>query len=205
MQTVLEIIGWVGSALLVFSVVQSRFMRFRVLNLVASAVLVAYNAALQVWPMVAVNAALVVIDFYYIWKLQRDRRADQAFTYAPADAGLADWFLQRFGDDLAGFHPDIVADLPAAQAAAIFHDDRVIGLVAWRPLDGGVAELLADYVIPAYRDFHPGVFVYSPAGPLRQAGVRVVHIDQPKHAVAAYLKKLGFEETALDRLQLTFS
>jgi len=146
-----------------------------------------------------------VIDTYYIWKLERERRLHEAFTYSPADAGLTDWFLAAHGDDLLSFHPDLADDLPSAQAAVLFHDDRAIGLVAWRPLDGGVAELLADYVIPRYRDYRPGAYVYSPAGPIRQAGVKVVHIDHPRHAVAAYLRRLGFEDTALDRLQLTFS
>jgi len=179
-------------------------MRFRVLNLIASAVLTAYNAVLGVWPMAAVNAALVVIDLYFIARLQRDKRQDTAFTYAPADANLIEWFEAEHGQDLAKYHPGFAGRQASAQAAVVFHRDRAIGLVAWRPVDGGAAELLADYVIPAYRDYHPGAYVYSPTGPLRQAGLREIHCDNPKAVVAHYLRRQGFDDTAFDRLQLTF-
>jgi hypothetical protein len=202
---VLEAIGWLGSALLVFSVLQSKFMRFRVLNLVASAVLVAYNGLLGVWPMAAVNAALVVIDLWFIFKLRREKESARAFSYAPAENGLLDWFVSRYGADVAGFFPAAPERLATAQAAVVFHEDRAIGLVAWRPLDGGEAELVCDYVIPAFRDYVPGAYVYSALGPLAQAGLRAVHIDHPRPSVLPYLHRLGFAETALDRLQLTLA
>jgi hypothetical protein len=40
-----EVLGWVGSALLVYSVLQTRILRLRVFNGVASALLVIFNAA----------------------------------------------------------------------------------------------------------------------------------------------------------------
>lgn len=42
---VLDIVGWGGSALLIYSVMQARVLRFRVVNLVASVVLSGFNAA----------------------------------------------------------------------------------------------------------------------------------------------------------------
>ena len=48
----LDILGWGGSALLVYSLLQTRVLRFRVLNMIASLVLVVFNAFLSVWPMV---------------------------------------------------------------------------------------------------------------------------------------------------------
>ena len=42
----LDILGWGGSALLVYSLLQSRVLRFRVLNLTACVVLVVFNGLL---------------------------------------------------------------------------------------------------------------------------------------------------------------
>jgi hypothetical protein len=200
----LEAVGWIGSALLVYSVLQTRFLRFRVLNGIASGVLVAYNAVVGVWPMVGVNAVLVFIDAYFLWTLRRDKKQAKAFTFVAADPALLGWFTARFGDDLARFHPGYAPlETPAAEAVVLFHEDRAIGLAAWRRTTADDAELLADYVIPAYRDFAPGGFVYSPAGPFRHAGVAVLTAEQPTPAVAAYLGKVGFKETAPGRLALT--
>jgi hypothetical protein len=57
-----EILGWVGSALLVYSVLQTRILRLRLFNGVASALLVIFNAAIAVWPMVALNVTLTAIN-----------------------------------------------------------------------------------------------------------------------------------------------
>jgi hypothetical protein len=57
----LQLLGWVESALLVYSVLQTRILRLRVLNGVASAVLTIFNAAIAVWPMVAMNLVLTAI------------------------------------------------------------------------------------------------------------------------------------------------
>ena len=54
-RTVLEIIGWVGSAILVVSLLQTNLHRLRWINLVGCVILVGYNAVLGVWPMVGLN------------------------------------------------------------------------------------------------------------------------------------------------------
>jgi hypothetical protein len=51
-----QVLGWVGSALLVYSVLQTRILRLRLFNGVASALLVIFNAAIAVWPMVALTS-----------------------------------------------------------------------------------------------------------------------------------------------------
>ena len=44
----LDALGWAGSALLIFSLLQARVLRFRVLNLIASTVLTVFNALLEI-------------------------------------------------------------------------------------------------------------------------------------------------------------
>jgi hypothetical protein len=48
----LEVLASVGSALLVYSVLRTRILRLRLFNDVASALLLIFNAAIAVWPMV---------------------------------------------------------------------------------------------------------------------------------------------------------
>ena len=54
----LDILGWGGSALLVFSLLQASVLRLRTLNLVACVILLVFNAMIGVWPMVGMNAVL---------------------------------------------------------------------------------------------------------------------------------------------------
>ncbi|HET7279588.1 MAG TPA: hypothetical protein VFJ22_16030, partial [Dermatophilaceae bacterium] len=62
----LDLLGWAGSALLIFSLLQARVLRFRVLNLAASAILAGFNAVLEIWPMVAMSVVLCGINLWHI-------------------------------------------------------------------------------------------------------------------------------------------
>ena len=87
----LDLIGWCGSALLVVSLMQARVLRFRVLNLVACVVLTGFNAALEIWPMVAMNIALTLINLWHIRKLVGTRH-DEA-SYDVLEVGPDDEYL----------------------------------------------------------------------------------------------------------------
>ena len=67
--TWLDALGWGGSALLIFSLLQARVLRFRVLNLVSCLVLTVFNGLLEIWPMVAMNVVLCLINLWFIVKL----------------------------------------------------------------------------------------------------------------------------------------
>ncbi len=191
----LQVIGWLGSALLVFSVIQSKFLRFRILNGVASLVLVAYNALLLSWPQVAMNAVLVLVDAYFLVTLLREQRSEKAFSFVSADAELANWFWRAHEKDIRQFHPGFGEALATAEVELLFHQERAIGLVAFNRSEASASavELVADYVIPAYRDYAPGAFVYSSAGPLAACGVKRLAVTGPRPAVATYLSRMGYE------------
>ena len=64
--TWLDVVGWAGSGLLVWSLLQTRLLRLRALNLVGCLVLIGFNAAVHVWPMVGLNVVLAGINLWYL-------------------------------------------------------------------------------------------------------------------------------------------
>jgi hypothetical protein len=70
---VIDLLGWIGSAILVASLLQGTMMRLRVLNLVAAVMLVAYNIVVETWPMVGMNLAVALIDIWFIVGLAQRR------------------------------------------------------------------------------------------------------------------------------------
>jgi len=67
-----QAIGWIGSALVVFSLVQSNLVRFRWLNFAGATISTIWNFLAGVWPFVAMNAAIMVIDVYWLLKLRKE-------------------------------------------------------------------------------------------------------------------------------------
>jgi hypothetical protein len=203
--SLVDALGWAGSALLVYSVLQSRMLRLRVLNLAASLALVAFNAIIGVWPMVAMNAALCLINAWFAVSLVRQRRRGSAFEWVGAapDDPFVGRFLAHHGEDVAEFFP-VARDLPAALAtvsapdtvcALVLHGDVTVGLVVATADDstqGGRWRLLVDYVIPGYRDYTAGSFIYSPAGPFAAHGASRVVAGPELASVRTYLGHAGF-------------
>jgi len=164
-----------------------------VLNLVACLILMGFNLALGIWPMVAMNAVLSAINVWFIAKLQRERHDEAAF--AVLAVGTDDAYLRHMlaghSEDIQRFQPDFV--LAADQSVFLVQKgDETVGVVAVHARDG-VAYVDLDYVTPRFRDFSPGEFVWRQSELLRDLGVRQVKTSAAM--VGAYYDRLGFQRT----------
>ncbi len=192
----LDALGWAGSALLIYSLLQARVLRFRALNLVASSVLVVFNALLGIWPMVAMNAVLAGINLWFIRRLLTERHAESA--YQVLEVGAADAYLQHVltvhGEDIRRFFPGFSGPAPddGRLAFLVQHGDETVGVVLVRDAGAGVAQVELDYVTPRFRDFTPGEFVYRRSGLFRDRGFR--RVLTPPGMVAPYYDRLGFRQ-----------
>lgn len=193
----LDALGWAGSVLLVYSLLQTRVLRFRALNLVASLTLVAFNLLLGIWPMVAMNAVLAGINLWFIRRLLAERHDDTA--YEVLEVGLDDAYLRHVlavhRDDIRRFFPsfDGLGDPDGSTRRSAFlveHGDETVGVVVARRVEEGVAQVELDYVTPRFRDFTPGEFVYRRSGLFRDRGYHQVRT--PPGMVAPYYDRLGF-------------
>ena len=188
----LDLLGWGGSALLVYSLLQSRVLRFRVLNLAACLTLVVFNALIDVWPMVAMNVVLSGINVWFIARLLRDRHDEGAFTVLqvrPDDEYLR-YVLRVHSADILTFQPDFVWDpaLPNNLAYLVQREDETVGVVLVHA-EGDIARVQLDYVTQRFRDFSPGEFVWRRTESLKEAGFRTV--VTPPDMVDPYYDRLG--------------
>ncbi|MCW2775206.1 MAG: hypothetical protein JWN91_3532 [Nocardioides sp.] len=189
----LTIVGWGGSALLVFSLLQARVLRFRTLNTIGCLVLIVFNAMLGVWPMVGMNVVLATINVWFIVKLLGERHDVAAFDVL--GVGLGDDYLRHVlrihEQDILRYQPDFVWDPHPDRDLAfiVVRGDETVGVVLLRR-DGDIARILLDYVTPRYRDFTPGEFVWRRSGLLGDLGFH--HVISPPNMVGAYYDHVGF-------------
>src|SRR4051794_23525544 len=190
----LDIVGWAGSVLLVYSVMQARVLRFRVLNLAACVVLAGFNAALGIWPMVAMNVALCFINLWHIRALVGTRHNET--VYEALEVGSGDAYLRHLLQvheaDIRRYQPDFAWDGRDERDVAylVQRGDETVGLVLVHDAGDGVAKIVLDYVTPRFRDFSPGEFVWRRSGALRDRGFRTV--ISPDRMVAPYYGRIGF-------------
>ena len=190
----LDVLGWTGSALLIYSLMQARVLRFRILNLIACVTLIVFNAALGIWPMVAMNVALSAINIYFIRTLLSERHDEKAFEVlevGPNDEYLR-YVLRVHGADIIKHQPNLMWDGAASgrRAYLVQHGDETVGVVLAREEDDGTLQVELDYVTPRFRDFSPGEFVWRRSRLLRDNGFRKV--VSPPQMVGPYYDKIGF-------------
>jgi hypothetical protein len=192
----LDVIGWIGSALLVWSLLQTRLLRLRALNLVGCFVLIGYNAAVRVWPMVGLNVVLAAINLWYLWRLLATRHDER--TYQVVQVGTDDEFLahvlRTHAADIARYNPGFtVREGSDRSAYLVMRGDDVVGVVLVRAVDETTAQVELDYVTQRFRDLTPGEFVYRRSHLFTDRGFR--RVLTPPGMVAPYYGRLGFRKT----------
>lgn len=191
--TLLDLVGWGGSALLVFSLLQARVLRFRALNLVACLILLVFNALIEVWPMVGMNAVLAAINVWFLVRLLSDRHDETAFQVV--EVGRDDAYLRHLltvhGDDIRRYQPGWTPGEVAGcdHAFLVLRGDETVGVVLI-DADHDVARVRLDYVTQRFRDFTPGEFVWRESGVLTALGFK--HVMTPPDMVGAYYDRVGF-------------
>lgn len=195
--SLLDLVGWIGSAILVWSLLQTRIVRLRVINLVGCLILIVFNTLAGVWPMMGLNVGLAVINVYHLRKLLLSRHAPAQYTVLPADPDeeYLRYLLRVHAADIAAVNPSFRAEsTPFERGYLILHEDETVGVVLLHDAGDGLAQIALDYVTPRYRDFTPGAFVFLSSGLLADEGF--LRVETMPGAVdvadAAYYRRLGF-------------
>jgi len=188
-----DALGWLGSALLIYSLLQARILRLRVLNTVACVILIVFNALVGVWPMVAMNVVLAGINIFFIVRMLRERDDDQAYAVLPVheDDAYLTHFLGVHRADIDTFFHDFSAGSDTGRSTYLVqHGDETAGVIVVRDEGDGVAQVELDYVTPRFRDFSPGEFVFRRSGLFRDRGF--TQVLTPPGMVAPYYERVGF-------------
>ncbi|WP_061961332.1 hypothetical protein [Demequina flava] len=196
-QTVLEIFGWVGSILIVASLMQARVLKFRWMNFIGAFIATIYNGLIEVWPFAFMNLAITIIDAYWLRRLYRER--DDATVYRALPVQPDDTYLQHLlgvhAEDITKQRSDFHAlplDDEKRTVFMLVNGDEAIGVVSLTDAGDGVGRIDLDWVKERFRDFSPGEFVYRESSVLADAGFSRVEMPHGEGLDTTYLEKVGF-------------
>ena len=187
----LELFGYLGSTMVVVSMLMTSVVKLRVFNAIGSVISAVYALMIGSFPLALMNICLLTINIYNLLRLLKVKDHYDLIT-ARADDGFVAYFLDRYGKDIRQFFPTFRPEEPGVQLAYITCCNGVpVGLMLGTAREDAL-DVVLDYTTPAYRDCSVAAFLY-PA--LAREGYGSLHFDRASalsHMV--YLNKMGFTE-----------
>jgi hypothetical protein len=196
-----QLIGYLGSALVIASLAQKSILRLRFIGLGGSITFLVYSLLIAAYPIAIVNAVAAMIHVYYLRRLISKPESVFSTLEVRPDAFYLQRFLEFHAADIARFQPEFRHQLGDNMHPVFILRDMVpAGLVVWRA-DGDRIKIVLDYAIPEYRDFKLGGYVFSSKSGIFSTGARLWSpASTPAHA--AYLQRMGFTRATEDRFEL---
>lgn len=190
-----EVIGYVGSGLIVVSLMMRSVLRLRAINLAGAAIFTVYGLLIGAWPVVALNGAIVAIDAWHLRELL-PRRPDH-FDVVEVDTGST--YLTRFlayhRDDIRRFVPSFRHLRDEHRVFLVLRNAVPAGVVVLQVLGPDAVHVEVDYVTPEHRDYRLGEWVYAHSGVFRDRGWVRVTADAGTEPHQRYLERMGFTRT----------
>lgn len=196
----IDFLGIISSVVVAISLTMKNIRWLRWVNLIGSALFASYGFLIQAWPVFGLNLFIVMINGVYLAQLSKTRdrfsllevpRSD----WEPGSRSLLAQFLETHGPDLAQFQPDYPRTLPPdARIFFVLREAMPINLFICRPVEGD-QQILVDYAVPAWRDYHNARYLYDTGLALVSWGGSCPRFvaKAPVERHADYLKKMGFE------------
>ncbi len=184
----IELFGYLGSALVVVSMLMTSVMKLRIINTIGSIIFMIYALIIKSYPTAVMNLFLVGINVYHMIRLSNTTRHYDLVEVSNAGRYFS-YLTEYYKEDISRYFPNALEKVKKADVAYIISCDSVpAGIFAARRKPSGM-EVYLDYSTPAYRDCSVGAFLYEK---LKENGIReLTCVTQvPEHI--AYLKKMGF-------------
>lgn len=84
----LEIFGYIGTALVIISMMMTSVLKLRIINVCGGAISAVYSVFYGAWAVVVMNICLIIINIFHI--IRELRRRKRASLDLEADSGAAD-------------------------------------------------------------------------------------------------------------------
>ena len=190
----IQIIGYVGSALIAVSLTMSNILRLRWINLFGASTFAIYGLIVEAYPVLFLNTFIALIDIYYLQKIYRTK---EIFSLVPIKDPASDYltkFLDFHQRDIQKFFPDF--NLSKVENPRIYFILRNLlpgGLFIYQECSPTMICIVLDYAIPAYRDNKNGQFIfYAQNKFLKEQGFSELSAVSSIEAHRKYLRRIGF-------------
>lgn len=187
--------GYAASGIIAVSMMMDSIVKFRWINLVGASCFCAYGFMLGALPVALLNGFIICVDVYYLWSIYSREEVFEILRIKPGSEYL-NRFIQYHDKEIQKICPGFVYDESRNTLSFfILRNMQVAGLFLAHTENEGTLVVGLDYVIPEFRDFKNGRYIYHKLSPdFRQAGIKKIKAVDTTSYNEKYFKKLGFRK-----------
>ncbi len=188
---IIEIIGYIGSALVLISMLMTSVIRLRVINLTGSVIFAVYALMIRSYPTAIMNFCLAGINIYHLRRLLMEQKQ---YDLIPVDTrdGYFSFLIQHSEADIRQWFPAFSSrNVSADLALLVCCDGSPACLFMGKLTKHGGVEVVLDYALPVYRDTSVGRFLYRWLAREGYSSL-IFRQDAPMHT--PYLEKIGYQQ-----------
>ncbi|MGE0076477.1 MAG: hypothetical protein AB7S48_01305 [Bacteroidales bacterium] len=192
---VLEWIGYSASVTIAISMAISSIVKFRWVNLVGALLFSIYGFLIGSLPVGFLNGIIVVVDAYYLYLIYSRKDVYEVLGVRPDNKYLLR-FIEFHQNDMQKFFPEFEYK-PDSNTITylVLRNMAVAGVFVARTTEIKNLEVEIDYVLPEYRDFKNGKYVYYwLSKKFSENGYTKIIATGASKEYDKYLVKLGFTE-----------
>ena len=197
----IEVVGYLGSALVVTSLLMTRILRLRVISLMGAAAFLAYGVLIGSVPIIITNIVIVIINVTYLWRATQIKEWFSLLEVRPESKYLEE-FLQFHHEDILVYQPDWNGEVADSDLTVLVLRDMQPAMAIVGAVTNASMELRLDYAIPRFRDYRMGRFLHdSNAEFFVERNITTITASGQTKKHVRYLRKMGFVETEPGRYQ----
>ena len=192
LSTIFELIGYLGSLLVIVSMLMTSVVKLRIINTVGSVIFGIYALLIHSYPTAVLQLFLIIINVINLYKLFSVKKEFNVIEL-PGNDVFAKHFLEQNTQDIKNYFPDFSEPDQADTIYLVNSHSTCAGILIAKTDSANPQALLVklDYTTPAYRDTSVAKFLFTH---LESQGITNFKVTAanlvPAHE--KYLKKMGF-------------
>ncbi len=192
----IELIGYSASLFVAISLSQSSVLKMRWINLAGCLLFVIYGVFLKAWPLAVANGYICLVNIWYLIDFTKSNASFEVDDLENIGENYFQKFYKFYEDDIRSYFPAVnYEDLKKSKIYVLFRNMIPVGVFAYNMEDADTAEVIMDYVIPKFRDFKFGAYLYERKSYIfRDKNIAKLRVKTEVVAHGKYLQKLGFKK-----------
>jgi len=197
--TILDWIGYAASVLILISMLMTSFLKLRIVNMAGALLFSIYGFLIGALPVGLLNLFVVFANSYHLYRMIGIKESFITLEIKRDNRYLIK-FLDFYNKDILKYFPQFeYQNTMNSYTYMILRNMAVAGVFLARDYGNKRLFIGLDYVIPDYRDFKLGKYIYQEKIEFFKSEGYEMLCTVPQTANhARYLKKMGFHKQQLD-------